>query len=187
MESIASKAHVEESINWKHIASLCDNFSGADLQALIYTANVFAARELMEEATALQRQAQNNANSLDSWINKIQIVQLKEELVKVHLLPEEFDNLRDRLQNLVRNLLVQGSYSNARVPLLLKKDQANESKVIIKQHNLEAALRQSKSSLGEKELAEFDYIYSAFNDNRTSSNNEHMDRAKMKQKRVTMA
>ncbi|KAJ1556445.1 Peroxisome biosynthesis protein pex1 [Cladochytrium tenue] len=64
LQALCRKAHVAGDVDWAGVAAACDGFTGADLQGIIYTANLAALREAAEEATAAGGEAGTAADEL---------------------------------------------------------------------------------------------------------------------------
>ncbi|KAI8057166.1 P-loop containing nucleoside triphosphate hydrolase protein [Syncephalis plumigaleata] len=178
LEAVASKLHLDPSIDINEIAASCENYTGADLQALLYNAHLEAAHESIEgkstqvhsttsmqddgnyEETKVTSSSTNDNN--DATTLKYQVSN------RQHMTAAEQGQLSQRLLGIQQAHLdkEKGKSVKLRKKAAATSSQLQASIRIIGLQHVRKAIINTRPSLAEAERLRLTRIYNEFVDGR---------------------
>jgi SpoVK/Ycf46/Vps4 family AAA+-type ATPase len=149
--------HLASNVSLHEISILTEHYSGADLQGLLYTASLTAAREL-QDIQLKADQKQNSFTTSSSNLFTVLATSKKSKGKSVdhstdHIPPEEMDQ---QIESIISNMKGQSIDNNS--------EQKEQEPVVINREHIIKALSQTMPSLNAKERAKYEYIYDQFVD-----------------------
>lgn len=187
----------EREANWRELAERCENFSGADLQGFISTANLVAVHEYLAkmkqiEAEKLLEEVLQDGDELgqEHRPQEYELATRKQLLASKGAVPDNkgkrkakhsgIDTMseQDAMQQQIAQMVSQierlhlqvptGSEGTTSSPIETGRHHQHSNIIITMQH-LREAIKSSRPSLGTEERAYFDYIYESFQSSREAS------------------
>ncbi|EFC49887.1 peroxisomal biogenesis aaa ATPase Pex1 [Naegleria gruberi] len=178
MEVICSKqsnVQIGSDVDFKKLASITHNFTGADLQALFFSATLSAYRDTS------QTKEKRQDNLLDEDTNFFTVLSTdKAEAKKGKSTVSNQTVVSDELAQQMKQ--IQASLTKVKKA----KDHTPESNepVYVKESHFIQALSTSRPSLSQEEIDKYDYIYSCF---RGQSSEDYIEKLIAQKKKVTLA
>ncbi|KAI9361205.1 P-loop containing nucleoside triphosphate hydrolase protein [Zopfochytrium polystomum] len=163
LQTLSKKVSIDEDVNLASVAGACAGFSGADIQGLLYTANLAAMHEAMEgeggeshvgKAAAGAGPNGNGDDNNDD--DQMEVLQPKSELAMPRSKRAE---LLARVSRMKRDLERDGSRTEGEAQDGAKREAVTHT---VKARHFKAALEQTRASLSEAEVRKFAGYFAEF-------------------------
>ncbi|KAL9654798.1 hypothetical protein ABK040_008592 [Willaertia magna] len=174
-------------VDFGELADCTENYSGADLQALFYSATLEAYRshhqKLQQEegnnsTTAMRIQQQDNDDNLFTVLTTSRKASKRAQQSTT----VADDTLSQQLKQMIENIQQLEKANEEKKETTMKKEKIIE----IQREDFIEALKSSRASLSQDEIDKYNFIYETFSGE--SSSEEYLQKLLMQQhKRVTLA
>ncbi|KAF0982030.1 hypothetical protein FDP41_011891 [Naegleria fowleri] len=172
---------LSEDVSFKELATLTPNYTGADLQALFFSATLIAFRDHShQDANAKKKDVlfSNSDNDFFTLLNtnKSDAKKGKTSQNVASVVSDELSQQMKHIQSSLRKFANQEQET--------KKIDSHADVVRINREHFMESLSTSRASLSQDDIDRFDYIYSSF---RGQSDEDYIKKLLNQQKRVTLA
>ena len=166
LETHAANYVLHDDVSLSEVAEWTEHYTGADLQGLLYTASLLAAREHGQQQQALKMMEQSKSGGEVSGYMKetsgksqYRVISSTRSSDMERLLEDHrSDELEQQVDAIVQNLARTSPHSKSAAQ---DNDGVDYRVVIHKRHILDA-LAQTMPSLNERERFKYEYIYQEF-------------------------
>eukprot|EP01127_Copromyxa_protea_P018448 TRINITY_DN5821_c0_g1_i1.p1 TRINITY_DN5821_c0_g1~~TRINITY_DN5821_c0_g1_i1.p1 ORF type:complete len:1262 (-),score=342.89 TRINITY_DN5821_c0_g1_i1:78-3863(-) len=148
---------LDESVDFLEIAKNCENFTGADTQALIYNAQLESIHNKLDHTSGSSSKAENEEESL-----KFSVLKMNGE--KISLTSEKKLAIEQRLKVMTKNVFESpetkqnfGVSENTK-----EKEKETKSACVVTRQHFMNALKNFTPSLPDKERLRYESIYQTF-------------------------
>ncbi|KAJ3287610.1 Peroxisome biosynthesis protein pex1 [Rhizoclosmatium sp. JEL0117] len=151
LEAVSQTVTLSSGVDLRAVAEQCVDFTGADLQGLVYSAQLEAIHEQIDEPLE-----EKSAVTKAGTVTEFKVVQPVKAGVG-EMVGAERTRLRHRIETIHENIaspLHSAGTSNAKA--------TKTSTIIVEQYHFEAALKTSRASLTPQEKQRFDRVFSEF-------------------------
>lgn len=148
------KAGAQESdqFDWSHVAQMTEGFSGADLQALLYTAQLDAAHEVLDQNVSNVRDANNSRNGGNG----------ENDFVAIFSGEKSWQIDREDIAQAVDTISQNIAHGDSSDATGLNGQNKENPRVRVTMRHVMNALQHTKPSVSAEELANFKRIYAEF-------------------------
>lgn len=160
------KIQLDQSVNLQDWATRTKGFSGADLQALLYNANLEAIHENMT-AVELKEKANKSTNGNSKSSQAVQFFSFHEQSTKARLSGAEYQALEKRMELIMTNS--NGKKGNVSQDVLQVKkaanvmqQESNRQSIQVNQEHLEKCFKTTRQSVPAEEQLRLQRIYQNF-------------------------
>ncbi|KAJ3074588.1 Peroxisome biosynthesis protein pex1 [Podochytrium sp. JEL0797] len=177
LEAVSRKLRISESLDLMAYAARCEDFTGADLQGLIYSAQLEAIHEQIGDVGVIEKKGKGVDNRGGDEFTIVQPVGVQKGMIGA-----ERTKMKSRIQAIQENM--HTAHPTPTTPTVSKS--AKSPLVIIEPRHFEAALKVTRASLNAQEKQRFDGVYAEFSG---EDDEEAVVKAMMKRmgKKSTMA
>ncbi|KAI9345328.1 P-loop containing nucleoside triphosphate hydrolase protein [Obelidium mucronatum] len=165
LEAVSRKLHLSPSLDLKKYAKKCDGFTGADLQGLIYSAQLEAIHERIDEnpATVLSNSGPKRDGSVEFVFAQpegAEASMTRAEKTKMKHRP--YNRMFCKIEAIHENAARAVSLATASKSPIKNSAKKESSEVVIQPHHFEGALKTTRSSLTVQEKQRFDRVFAEF-------------------------
>ncbi|KAJ1950630.1 Peroxisome biosynthesis protein pex1, partial [Linderina macrospora] len=160
----ATKLKVSDEVDWKNIASRTEDFTGADLQALVYNAFLESVHEMTDKHKAVTAGA--GTSDGDDELKHAEFAVAKSSAKPLSAV--EKTQMAERLYRLLINSDPTSTHDSSAKKSMDAAELESLTPVVSMAH-FEAAFKVTQSSLGEQDRVKFEGIYRDFVDDKKGS------------------